>query len=491
MKLTDLLANLPFYKSHFPIEDIVINDIETDSRKVTPGNLFVCIAGFTVDGHDYAEKAIENGATAIVAEKALDVSIPVIDVPETSRALSMLATVFYGNPTSKLPLIGVTGTNGKTTITYLLEAIFRQNGQKTGVIGSIQMKIGDMSYPVANTTPDALLLQKTFHKMLEENVEQGIMEVSSHALDLGRAHGCDYDIAIFTNLSQDHLDYHKNMNDYLHAKSLLFAQLGNSYHTAHPKFAVINEDDAAGDLLKRSTAQHVITYGCEHPAQVMAKNIKLDAKGTYFSLTTPVGNIDLNSRLIGMFNVYNMLSAAAAAIAAGISLPVIKQALEGVEGVSGRFEPVEVDQDYSVIVDFAHTPDSLQNILETSSEFTAGKLYVVVGCGGDRDKTKRPLMAAIAAKYADHAIFTSDNPRTEDPQLILDDMVDGLEPTTDNYEVIVDRKAAIQRAIGYAKTDDIVLIAGKGHETYQIVGQEKHDFDDRIIAKEAILAKEN
>lgn len=491
MKLTDMLANLPFYKTKLSIEDVIINDIEMDSRKVKSGNLFVCISGFTVDGHDYTDQAIENGAVAIIAEKDMAASVPVIVVPDTTRAMAMLAVTFYDDPTSKLPLIGVTGTNGKTTITYLLEAIFRQNGQKTGVIGSIQMKIGDTAYPIANTTPDALHLQKTFHQMLEEDVDQAIMEVSSHALDLGRVHGCDYDIAIFTNLSQDHLDYHKNMDDYLHAKSLLFAQLGNSYRTTRSKFAVINEDDAASDLLKRSTAQPVITYGCKNTAQVMAKNIKLDSKGTFFSLNTPFETIDINSKLIGMFNIYNMLAAAAAAIAQGIPLPVIKQALESVDGVSGRFEPVEADQDYSVIVDFAHTPDSLENILKTSNEFATKKVYVVVGCGGDRDRGKRPLMASIAAKYADQAIFTSDNPRTEDPKRILEDMVNGLDTATDNYEVIVDRKAAIKRAIDYAEADDIILIAGKGHETYQIVGHEKHDFDDREIAREAILAKEN
>ncbi len=491
MKLTDLLASIPFYNTNHSIEAITINDIEMDSRKIKSGDLFICIPGFTVDGHDYTEQAIENGAVAIIAERKMAASIPVIVVPDTNRAMAVLAVAFYHDPTSKLPLIGVTGTNGKTTVTYLLEAIFRQNGRKTGVIGSIHMKIGETAYPVANTTPDSLPLQKTFHKMLEKDVDQAIMEVSSHALDLGRVHGCDYDIAIFTNLSQDHLDYHKNLDDYLHAKSLLFAQLGNSYHTTRPKFAVLNADDTASDLIKRSSAQPVITYGCENTSQVMAKNIGLDSKGTFFSLTTPIGSIDISSKLIGMFNVYNMLAAATAAIATGVSLPVIKSALEGVAGISGRFEPVEAGQDYSVIVDFAHTPDSLQNILQTSNEFAGNKVYVVVGCGGDRDSGKRPLMAAIAAKHADHAIFTSDNPRTEDPERILEDMVNGLETTADNYEVIIDRKAAINQAIGYAEAGDIIIIAGKGHETYQIVGREKHDFDDRKIAKEAILTKEN
>lgn len=491
MKLSELLSSIPFYKTSSSTKNISIKDIEMDSRKVKVGDLFVCISGFTVDGHDYVNQAIENGAVAIIAEKAVTANAPVITVPDTSRTMAMLAVKFYNYPTSRLPLIGVTGTNGKTTTTYLLETIFNHHDKKTGIIGSIQMKIGEETYQVDNTTPDALLLQKTFSKMLAKGVNQAIMEVSSHALDLGRVHGCDFDIAVFTNLSQDHLDYHKNLDDYLHAKSLLFAQLGNDYKEHNKKFAVINEDDSSSKLLKRSTAQHVVTYGCRNDAQVMAKEIKLDAAGTTFNLITPIGTIAITSKLIGMFNVYNMLAAAATAITANIPLHVIKSALENVTGVSGRFEPVALGQPFSVIVDFAHTPDSLQNILETSNGFRKNKVYVVVGCGGDRDRTKRPLMAAIASNYADHAIFTSDNPRTEDPKDILKDMVNGVAASVDNYEVITDRKEAINRAIHYAEKDDIVIIAGKGHETYQLIGHDKHDFDDRKVAKEAILAKEN
>lgn len=491
MKLSKVLSSIPFYEANYSIGDIEIDNIEMDSRKVKAGDLFVCISGFTVDGHHYVKQAIENGAVAILAEKTIEAKVPVVIVPDTTRTLAMLAVKFYNYPTSKLPLIGVTGTNGKTTTTYLLETIFNHHQKKTGIIGSIQVKIGEETYPVANTTPDALLLQKTFYKMLEEDVEQAIMEVSSHALDLGRVHGCDFDIAVFTNLSQDHLDYHKNLDDYLHAKSLLFAQLGNNYNEHNQKFAVINEDDASSELLKHSTAQHVITYGCRNDAHVMAQEIRLDAAGTTFSLITPIGTIPITSKLIGMFNVYNMLAAATTAIVANIPLHIVKTALEGITGVSGRFEPVVAGQPFSVIVDFAHTPDSLQNILQTSNEFRKNKVYVVVGCGGDRDRTKRPLMAAIASNNANHVIFTSDNPRTEDPKVILEDMINGLEESADNYEVIVDRKEAINRAIQYAEKDDIVIIAGKGHETYQLIGHEKHDFDDRIVAKEAILAKEN
>lgn len=488
MKLNKMLAVLPFYATSETIDSIEINGIEMDSREVKPGDLFVCIKGYTVDGHDFADQAIANGAVAILVEKELQVSVPVITCANTTKALAMLAVKFYDYPTSKFPLIGVTGTNGKTTVTYLLEAIFNRFNRKTGVIGTIQMKIGEEVYPVKNTTPDALFLQKMFGQMATKQVETAIMEVSSHALDQGRVHGCDFDVAIFTNLSQDHLDYHKSMEDYLRAKSLLFAQLGNSYNKGN-KFAVINVDDPASDVLKRSTAQPIITYGCKNAAQVRAEDIHLDATQTTFTLKTPVGDVAITSHLIGMFNIYNMLAASSAAIVENVPLTVIKSALEAITGVSGRFEPVIAGQSFATLVDYAHTPDSLENVLQTIKGFAKGKIYVVVGCGGDRDKKKRPLMAGIAVKYADCAIFTSDNPRTEDPYAILTDMTTGL--NSGQYKVIENRKEAITYAVEQATNGDIVLIAGKGHETYQQIGQVKYDFDDRQVAKQAILAKEN
>ncbi|MFC0301509.1 UDP-N-acetylmuramoyl-L-alanyl-D-glutamate--2,6-diaminopimelate ligase [Virgibacillus soli] len=492
MKLIDLLSVLPFYQS-VPnnLEQTEVTGIEMDSRKVIPGSVFVCIKGFTVDGHDFVKQAIEKGAVAIIAQRPVVGEIPVITVRNTQRALAMLAAKFYHHPTNKLPLIGVTGTNGKTTVTYLLEKIFQEHNKKTGIIGTIQLKIGDEVFDIQNTTPDALTLQKVFSEMVEKDVEQVIMEVSSHALDQGRVYGCDYDIAVFTNLSQDHLDYHKDMADYLRAKSLLFAQLGNTYGE-HEKFAVINADDTSASLLEKSTAQQILTYACEEDADIKAENIRLHLTGTTFDLKTPVGTIEINSSLIGLFNVYNMLAASGAAIAAHVPLSTIKLALEHLTGVNGRFESVvcdDIDQPYGVIVDFAHTPDSLENVLKTISEFKKGKVYVVVGCGGDRDKTKRPLMAQIACEYGDYAILTSDNPRTEKPEAIIQDMVDGLTGEQYNYKVIVNRKQAIYEAVNLAQANDIVLIAGKGHETYQIIGREKTHFDDREIAREAIKRK--
>lgn len=488
MYLKDLLTTIPFYQTETNIDDIEITEIEMDSRKVNDGNLFVCISGFTVDGHDYVEDAVKNGAVAIIAEKAVSASVPVIMVNDTARALSMLTVKFYHYPTTNLSLIGVTGTNGKTTVTYLLEKIFNTDKKKTGLIGTIQMKIGENTFSTQNTTPNALELQRFFKKMVDEDVEQAIMEVSSHALDLGRVHGCDYDVAIFTNLSQDHLDYHKDMDDYLRAKSLLFSQLGNNFNQEKQKFAIINADDSYADLLKRSTAQHILTYSCRQGADVIAKDIQLEASGTSFLLVTPVGEVKIKSKLIGKFNVYNMLAATGAAIAKNVSLDVIKEALESINGVDGRFEVVDEGQNFTVIVDYAHTPDSLENVLQTVKDFAKNDIYVVVGCGGDRDRTKRPLMAKVATEYANFAIFTSDNPRTEDPVTILNDMTVGLNGE-DGYEVIVDRKEAINKAVQYAKQDDIIIIAGKGHETYQQIGHTKYDFDDRIIAKSAIITK--
>ncbi|WP_152656478.1 UDP-N-acetylmuramoyl-L-alanyl-D-glutamate--2,6-diaminopimelate ligase [Oceanobacillus sp. CFH 90083] len=491
MKLKQLLDGIGFYQTTESIQDIEIANIEMDSRKVESGSLFVCIEGYTVDGHDFLKQAIDNGAAAAVVCKDVDVdgNIPLIRVKDTGRALAMLSAAYYDYPTTKFPLIGVTGTNGKTTTTYLLDAIFEKQGKKSGVIGSIQVKIGNETFPVLNTTPDALALNRIFQQMQEREVDQAIMEVSSHALDMGRVFGCDYDIGIFTNLSQDHLDYHKDMDDYLRAKSLLFAGLGNDYHHGKNKYAIINEDDASSDLLKRSTAQQVLTYSCKQDADIMAKNIMLSPAGVAFNLVTPIGTAHIKTNLIGMFNVYNMLAASSAAIASNVGLDVIKEALEDIKGVDGRFEPINEGQDYSVIVDFAHTPDSLENVLQTSREFAERKVYVVVGCGGDRDRTKRPLMADVAVKYADHALFTSDNPRTEDPVQILDDMTGHLTEEEATFEVIVDRAEAIKHAVGLAQKDDIILIAGKGHETYQIIGKTKYNFDDRQIAREAIKEK--
>jgi len=489
MELRALLKHLYQY-SVFGEPTVTISSIEMDSRLVKKGSLFICIKGFTVDGHDFVQQAIENGAVAIIAERKLQgIDIPVVVVPDTKRAMARLSDAFYDHPTHKMHLIGVTGTNGKTTITHILEQIFKHAHKNTGLIGTMYMKIKDETFEVKNTTPESLTLQKTFHDMVQKDVTHAFMEVSSHALHMGRVHGCDFDVAVFTNLTQDHLDYHETMEEYRNAKGLLFAQLGNTFNHQKPKFAVLNQDDQASGYYKAMTSAHVVTYGIDQPSDVMAKNIKMGSNGTTFDLLTPIGNVPLTMNLVGKFSVYNVLAAVAAAMVSGMDLDTIVKAVEQLKGVRGRFELVQEGQDFSVIVDYAHTPDSLENVLKTVRTFTKGKVYVVIGCGGDRDRTKRPLMAQVAVKYAEEPIFTSDNPRSEDPLQILKDMEEGVRGK--HYRSIVKRDEAIQFAIHNAKIGDTVVIAGKGHETYQIIGKETYEFDDRAVAIEEIKKKRN
>ncbi|MFL6517095.1 MAG: UDP-N-acetylmuramoyl-L-alanyl-D-glutamate--2,6-diaminopimelate ligase, partial [Bacillus sp. (in: firmicutes)] len=388
MKLQKLLKNLHLLVP-FKGEDLEITSIENDNRKVQKGSLFICIKGYTVDGHDFAESAVKNGAAAILAERPLSLDVPVILVKDTTRAMAVLADTLYGQPTKKLHLIGITGTNGKTTTSHLIEKIMVDAGQKTGLIGTMYTKIAEKTIETKNTTPESLTLQKTFQQMVEAGVDTAIMEVSSHALDLGRVHGCDYDVAVFTNLTQDHLDYHKTMDEYKRAKSLLFAQLGNTFDHHKPKFAVLNADDPASDMYSRSTAAHVITYGIDNKADIQAKNIQMTSSGTHFNLFVETEKFPIQMQLIGKFSVYNVLASIAASLVSGVEINEIIKSIESVEGVSGRFELVNAGQDFTVIVDYAHTPDSLENVLKTVQHFAKKRIFVIVGCGGDRDRTKR------------------------------------------------------------------------------------------------------
>ncbi len=483
MKLHTLLEALQPYQTYNE-DSIEITSIENDHRKVTEGSLFVCIKGYTVDGHDLAAEAVKAGAVAVIAERELTLTVPVIVVKNTKRALSVLADTFYEHPTHQLQLIGITGTNGKTTTSHLIEKIIQDHGKKTGLIGTMYTKVGDEVFPTKNTTPESLTLQKTFRQMVGANVSAAVMEVSSHALDEGRVHGCDFDIAVFTNLTQDHLDYHGTMEEYKRAKGLLFAQLGSRFQKNSPKYAVLNADDAAAEQYIRSTSAHILTYGIDRDADFKAHSISIKAGGTSFKLESPLGNYNVNMKLIGKFSVYNVLAAISTAVAAGIPIRSILASIEEVEGVSGRFETVDAGQDFSVIVDYSHTPDSLENALQTIREFAVKRIFTVVGCGGDRDRTKRPIMAQISCSYSSDPIFTSDNPRSEDPHAILADMEAGA--TGENYKIIPDRRDAIRYAVRQASAGDVILIAGKGHETYQQIGDKTFDFDDRIEAKKAI-----
>lgn len=482
MKLHTLVNVLPLVK--LPNENPDIIDIVQDNRKIVEGSLFICIKGLTVDGHMFAKEAEEKGAVAIIAEKPVDVSIPVIIVKDSKRAMAILADAFYDQPTKKLQLIGITGTNGKTTTSHLIEQIKRDANELTGLIGTMYIRIGDQIKETKNTTPDSMTLQKTFKEMVDLNVNSAIMEVSSHALDQGRVMGCDYDIAVFTNLTQDHLDYHHTMEEYRRAKSLLFSQLGNTYDHDHPKFAIINTDDPASAKIQKETAAHIISYGIDSEADFFAYNIKMSASGTVFTLKSPEGLHEVHLQLIGKFSVYNVLAAIAATYVSGIPIEQIIHSIESVKGVAGRFELVNGGQDFPIIVDYSHTPDSLENVLKTIKHFAEKRIFVIVGCGGDRDKTKRPIMAQIACQYGTDPIFTSDNPRSEDPIEILKDMEAGVKGK--EYQLIPDRREAIFYGVKNARSGDVILIAGKGHETYQQIGDKILEFDDRVVALEAV-----
>jgi UDP-N-acetylmuramoyl-L-alanyl-D-glutamate--2,6-diaminopimelate ligase len=493
MKLQELASALLITHIHGDAET-EITGIEADSRKIKTGDLFLCIPGLTADGHDYAPKAIALGASALVTERVLDLPIPQLVVKDARYAMAALSAYFYGYPSKELKLIGITGTNGKTTSTYLIEKIMRDQGFTTGLMGTIQMKIGDTYTEMERTTQESVDLQRSFRKMCEQKTDYCIMEVSSHALELGRVKGIHFRSGLFTNLTQDHLDYHKTMEAYETAKGLLFSRLGNGF-SADPKdrqYAILNVDDAASQTFNKLTAAQVITYGIENDCDVRATDIRITAKGTEFQLASFAGEASFSMKLVGKFNVYNALGAIAAALAEGVPLEAIRNSLESIAVVDGRMEVVNEGQDYLVLVDFAHTPDGLKNALSTVREIAEGKVITVFGCGGDRDRTKRPLMGKVTATYSDYLYVTSDNPRTENPDAILYDIVPGLQEINypeEKYELIVDRKKAIQKAIDGAGPKDVILIAGKGHETYQDIMGVKHDFDDRLVAKAAIRGR--
>lgn len=470
-------------------ENLEITKVTQDTREVEPGSLFVCIVGSVQDGHELAKEAVQKGATLIVASEPIEVAVPVIYVNDTMKAMAILAATFYHHPSQDLRVIGVTGTNGKTTVTHLLDYIFHDHKEKTGVIGTMYRRIGSKVYETKNTTPDSITLQKTLREMQDSGVATCSMEVSSHSLVQGRVWGTDFDIAIFTNLSQDHLEYHHTMEKYAEAKSLLFSQLGNGYQQDKTKFAILNFDDPVGRSFEEKTAARVFSYGIDQPADFKATDLSITNRGTRFNLNFENRVYEVQLQLVGKFNVSNALAAIAGAYAAGLDLTSVIQSIEKISGVRGRFEIVKGDHDFAVIVDYAHTPDGLLNVLNAVNEIKTGTVFCVVGCGGDRDRTKRPIMAEIAQQNSDTVIFTSDNPRTEDPIAILHEVVDGLKVGT--YQLIPDRREAIQAAIKQAKTNDIVLIAGKGHEDYQIIGTEKIHFDDVEEAKRAIDLKKN
>jgi UDP-N-acetylmuramoyl-L-alanyl-D-glutamate--2,6-diaminopimelate ligase len=496
MKLQALVQDLQIKQSQGELQTPILG-LAHHSRKVAPGFMFVCIVGYKVDGHNYILQAVEQGAAALLVEKdptALGLPPEVLDklcwvqVENTRTALAWVSARFYQFPAQKLTMIGVTGTNGKTTSTHLIEALLKARGHRVGLIGTIHSKIGEEVLPVNNTTPLPLELQQLLAKMVDKGADYGVMEVSSHALELGRVEAIEFDIAVFTNLTQDHLDFHENMEAYLEAKTKLFSGLNPTGGKAHPKYGIINIDDPAGRFIQEKSRGQVLTYGIKSEATVKASNVLVKASGVSFGVTTPWGKADFKLRMTGMFSVYNALAAICVGLVEKIDLGEIKQVLEGVTGVPGRFELIDEGQSFGVIVDYAHTPDSLENVLHTANQFVIGRIITVFGCGGDRDRTKRPIMGSIAARLSDYTIITSDNPRSEDPVVIIEEIEAGIRDFvgSEQYAMVLDRREAIAYAISMAGPEDLVLIAGKGHETYQIIGDKTLPFDDRAVARQCL-----
>jgi len=467
-------------------DDLDISGIEHDSRKVTTKNLFVCMEGAHVDGHNFIAQAMTNGAVAILTTRQNFIppeNISAIIVPDMLNALAVIVPYFYDYPARAMRVIGVTGTNGKTTTTYLLREIFSAAGFKVGLIGTIQILIGDATYPVRNTTPNVIDLQHILVDMRDKNVQVVVMEVSSHALAEHRVSGVEFDTAIFTNLTQDHLDFHLTMENYLRAKAKLFEMVSRKGRKQN-KTAVINIDDAASEEILKHCLCDKITYGLNSSANLCGAELEIKSDGMKFKIRGGFGVMNLGLHLTGLFNVYNVLAAFGAALAENIPPEVIKQALEKFRSVPGRFERIFANVPFEVIIDYAHTPDGIKNVLETARQIVRGKIITVFGCGGDRDNSKRPIMGKIVSELSDIVIATSDNPRTEDPEKILDEIEAGIGDKV--HERITDRRAAIFRAIELAKAGDVVLILGKGHETYQLLNTGRIHFDDKEIAKEAI-----
>src|SRR6476661_3389336 len=485
--------------------DPEISGLDYNSRRVEPGFVFVAMRGESSDGNLYIDAALKNGAVAVVTDSKLEKPrqhVPWAVISNGRRALSRMSANFYGHPAEKLKVIGVTGTNGKTTTTFLCESILRHCGRPSALIGTIEYHVpakakaaqagSDVPYrvlPSPHTTPEALELNHIFAEAFAAGATHAVMEVSSHALAQERVWGVPYEVAVFTNLTRDHLDYHKNMDSYFEAKSILFMGCG----TRPPRASVINADDEYGQSLaqsRKTLSQQVVLYGIQN-GDFRAINIELQHDGTKFDLVTPSGSIRIETALIGGVNVYNILAAAAATFACGCSLQQIAEAIREFKQVPGRFEKVDCGQPFTVVVDYAHTDDALRNLTSIARDFARrglglGRVITVFGCGGDRDRTKRPLMGEAAGKGSDFVVLTSDNPRSEEPLQIIEDALLGLRQTGTRHEVEPDRRRAIRLALIEAMPGDVVLIAGKGHEKVQIMREGTYPFDDVQVAREAL-----
>ena len=482
---------------------IEIEGVAYNSKQVERNAVFVAMKGQEVDGHDYIEEAIEKGARAVVLEdeNRRIRGIPTVVVPNSRKALGTISTVFFRNPSAKMTLIGITGTNGKTTTTYLAESILRGAGFKTGVIGTIDYHFGGTAHRATTTTPESYDLQKILKHMLEEAVSHVIMEVTSHALHQHRIEGCHFDIGVFTNCTPDHLDYHKTMDHYFASKTSLFTHFLRK--SLKPRsLSLINLDDPKGRLLWEKLYVPKMSYGLKGERNISAKDILSSLNGLSAMVITPRGNFPFSSPLLGEFNLYNILASVGIGLALKMDLEEVQGGIEALGGVLGRVERVDNEKGFHIFVDYAHTPDALERILKTMAGLKErGRLITVFGCGGDRDRGKRPLMGAIAGRYSDLAVITSDNPRTEDPGTIIREIEEGMKTESvhevdrealprefkeKGYVKVLERREGIRLAINLAKPDDVVMIAGKGHEDYQIIGRKRFSFDDRREVSEAL-----
>lgn len=480
MKLSTLLKKLD-YEVIQGSEELEIKNISWDSRDVKENSLFICVKGKNIDRHDFAYKAVQSGAIALVVQHEVEnipSSVTIIKVSNSQSAMAVIASEFFSHPSEKLKLIGITGTNGKTSTSYFISEILESLGKNTGIIGTIENKIGNKTLNIEKknpTTPDSLDLQYTFNEMVKNGVTHAVMEVTSIGLVNHRVDHCDFDIGVFTNLTQDHLDEHGTMENYRDAKIMLFKMC---------KKGIVNIDDAyAEDFIKGSTCE-VSTYGIDNAADYKAEDIDYSLQGVKFNLKHNNVKVEINLKVPGKFSVYNALAAIASCHKLGFSLEAIAEAVKNIVTVRGRFETVPNKKGYMVVVDYAHTPDGLENILSSVRALTDKNVISVFGCGGDRDRTKRPIMGNIAGKLSNYCIITSDNPRTEEPERILKDIEEGIKDTACSYTLEVDRKKAIFLALEKAKAGDIIVIAGKGHETYQIFKDKTLHFDDVEVVRE-------
>lgn len=476
MKLAELLKNVEAREIHADI-DLELSGISYDSRSTQAGDLFFAIKGFESDGHRYIGTAVKAGAAAVVCQERPEQDVPYVLVDNSRLALALCSAEFFGNPAEKMTMVGVTGTNGKTTTTMLLKHVVEDiSGQKAGLIGTNHNMIGNRVLPTERTTPESYELQKLFAEMYSAGCKYVIMEVSSHSLALDRVGGVRFNVAVFTNLTQDHLDFHKTMGEYAGAKALLFERCDKG---------AINIDDQWGGYMQERAKCQVMTYSENRlDADLVAKDIKLSPSDVKFCALTSNSLERVSLGIPGRFSVYNALAVMSAGILLGFSPESVSASLKTAVGVRGRVEVVPTPDDYTIIIDYAHTPDALENVLKSMKEVTEGRVVVLFGCGGDRDKTKRPIMGKIGVENSDFAIITSDNPRTEEPGEIIKQIVAGIEAPKSRYTVIEDRIAAIAYAIDNHRQGDVIILAGKGHETYQIIGKTKHHMDEREIVAE-------